>query len=103
MSPLMSVACEVGVPSRTWDLHELFSSCFHLVLVPQAQLTSVLAPLPQSRKGTFYLSLMRAVVFPQNVFSPICRHSSNELVLWGTLLGKSADDTSMLWVSLLLL
>lgn len=103
MSPPTAVACEVGAPSHSRSLYHLFSSCFHLVLVLQAQLTSVLTPLPQSQKGTFYLSLMCAVIFPQNIFSLIYHHSSNQLVLQEALLGKSADDASVLWVSLLLL
>lgn len=99
----MPVAHEASVAPRSWDLNQVSSSCFHFVMVPSAQLTSVLTPLPQSWNGTFYVSLIHTVIFPQNVFSAFCHCSSNHLVLWGALLGKSADHASTVWIRLLLL
>lgn len=97
------VACEVGVSPRIQDLYQVSSSCFHFVMVPSVQFTSELTLLPQSRKGTFYFSLIRTLTFPQNIFSPFYHHSSHQLVLCRALLGKSADHASTLWISLLLL
>jgi len=70
-------------------------------MVTAHNLLPVLTPPPQSWNGTFHFSLMCTVIFPQNVFSQFYHRGSNQLMLWGALLGKSADRASVLCIILL--